>query len=91
MEKKRKKNKEKRQELVGNLSLDDVFSSLKEEKKKIDEEKAKKDQEIAEIIKNAKVFENFLFQTLQKPKNPRKLRKKRLILLIGGMTTIQQR
>ena len=74
----KKKNKEKRQELVGNLSLDDVFSSLKEEKKKIDEEKAKKDQEIAEIIKNAKVFENFLFSDTPKTKKSKKIEEEKV-------------
>ena len=74
----KKKNKEKRQELVGNLSLDDVFSSLKEEKKKIDEEKAKKDQEIAEIIKNAKVFENFLFSDTPKTKKSKKIKEEKV-------------
>ena len=55
-----------------------MFFSLKEEKKKIDEEKAKKDQEIAEIIKNAKVFENFLFSDTPKTKKSKKIKEEKV-------------
>tara|TARA_B100000035_G_scaffold313472_1_gene327236 strand:- start:337 stop:1938 length:1602 start_codon:yes stop_codon:yes gene_type:complete len=57
-----KKEKEKKtKEIIGEVSLGDLFATLSEEKKKIKEEENKKSQEKEEILKKAKVFEKFLF------------------------------
>ena len=40
--------------------------------------KQKKDQEIAEIIKNAKVFENFLFSDTPKTKKSKKIKEEKV-------------
>ena len=45
----KKKNKEKRQELVGNLSLDDVFLPLKEEKRRLMKKKQKKIKKLLKL------------------------------------------
>ena len=62
----KKKIKEEQKELIGDISLDDVFSSLKEETKKIKEKKQKQKEEREKLIKDAKVFENFLFSDNKK-------------------------
>jgi len=62
----KKKIKEEKKELIGDISLDDVFSSLKEETKKIKEKKQKQKEEREKLIKDAKVFENFLFSDNKK-------------------------
>ena len=62
----KKKKEEKKKELIGELSLGDLFASLSEEKKKIKEKSKKKDKEREELIKNAKVFETFLFSDPKK-------------------------
>ena len=60
------KKEEKKKELIGELSLGDLFASLSEEKKKIKEKNEKKDKEREELIKNAKIFETFLFSDTKK-------------------------
>ena len=62
----KKKTKEKTKEIIGDVSLDDLFSNLKEEKSKLKKKEAKKLQERKKLIKQAKVFESFLFNEPKK-------------------------
>ena len=64
-EEKRKKE-EKQKELIGEVTLGDLFASLSEEKRKLKDKEDKKAKERAELIKNAKVFETFLFSEPKK-------------------------
>jgi hypothetical protein len=57
----KKKKTEKNKEIIGDVSLGTLFESLSEEKKKIKEEKLKKERELEKIKKDAKIFESFLF------------------------------
>ena len=69
----KKKKKEKTKELIGDVSLDDLFSNLKEEKSKLQKKVAKKVKEKEELIKQAQVFESFLFNEAPKvKKDPQK-------------------
>ncbi len=64
----KKKKKEKTKELIGDVSLDDLFSNLKEEKSKLQKKVAKKAKEKEELLKQAQVFESFLFNETPKVK-----------------------
>ncbi len=64
----KKKTKEKTKELIGDVSLDDLFSNLKEEKSKLQKKVAKKAKEKEELLKQAQVFESFLFNETPKVK-----------------------
>ena len=57
----KKKKTERNKEIIGDVSLGTLFESLSEEKKKIKEEKLKKERELEKIKKDAKIFESFLF------------------------------
>ena len=57
----KKKKEEKNKELIGEVSLGDLFTSLSEEKKKEKQKRAKKEQELEKIKKEAKIFENLFF------------------------------
>jgi len=57
----KKKEKEKTKDIIGDISLDDLFSNLKEEKKKLKKKVAKKEQEKKKLLKQAAAFESFLF------------------------------
>ena len=62
----KKKTKEKTKDLIGEVTLDDLFSNLKEEKSKLQKKEEKKLQERKQLIKQAKVFESFLFNETPK-------------------------
>ena len=62
----KKKIKEEKKELIGDISLDDVFSSINEETKKLKAKKKKQKEEREKLIKDAKAFENFLFSDNKK-------------------------
>ena len=64
----KKKKKEKTKELIGDVSLDDLFSNLKEEKSKLQKKVAKKAKEKEELLKQAQIFESFLFNETPKVK-----------------------
>ena len=64
----KKKKKEKTKELIGDVSLDDLFSNLKEEKSKLQKKVAKKTKEKEELLKQAQIFESFLFNEAPKVK-----------------------
>jgi len=57
----KKKKEEEKKEIIGEVSLSDLFASLSKEKKKFKEKEEKKLQEKKEILAQAKVFETFLF------------------------------
>jgi hypothetical protein len=62
----KKKSKEKNKEILGEVSLGDLFSSLSEEKRKVKEKNLKKEKELDNIKKDAKIFEAFLFNETPK-------------------------
>ena len=57
----KKKKKEEKDDLVGDISLESLFASLSEEKKKNKSKIEEKAREREKLIKDAKVFETFLF------------------------------
>tara|TARA_B100000900_G_scaffold93621_1_gene76840 strand:+ start:1858 stop:3018 length:1161 start_codon:yes stop_codon:yes gene_type:complete len=57
----KKKKKEEKDDLVGDISLESLFASLSEEKKKNKSKIEEKAREREKLIKDAKVFESFLF------------------------------
>ena len=65
----KKKKEEEKKDLIGEVTLGDLFSSLSEEKKKlkIEEEKRKKEKE--ELTHKAKIFEKFLYSENSKENN----------------------
>ena len=65
----KKKNDEKNKELMGEVSLGDLFTSLSEEKKKVVKKRKKKEEELEKLKKEAKIFENLFFDTPQKEIN----------------------
>ena len=65
----KKKNDEKNKELIGEVSLGDLFTSLSEEKKKVVKKRKKKEEELEKLKKEAKIFENLFFDTPQKEIN----------------------
>jgi len=65
----KKKNDEKNKELMGEVSLGDLFTSLSEEKKKVVKKRKKKQEELEKLKKEAKIFENLFFDTPQKEIN----------------------
>ena len=65
----KKKNDEKNKELMGEVSLGDLFTSLSEEKKKVVKKRKKKEEELEKLKKEARIFENLFFDTPQKEIN----------------------
>jgi hypothetical protein len=65
----KKKNDEKNKELIGEVSLGDLFTSLSEEKKKVVKKRKKKEEELEKLKKEARIFENLFFDTPQKEIN----------------------
>ena len=65
----KKKNDEKNKEIIGEVSLGDLFTSLSEEKKKVVKKRKKKEEELEKLKKEAKIFENLFFDTPQKEIN----------------------
>ena len=63
----KKKEEEKTKDIIGEVSLDNLFSSLAEERKKIKEAEVEKDKEREKLLKDAKIFESFLFTEVKKP------------------------
>ena len=63
----KKKEEEKKKEILGDVSLDSLFSSLAEERKKIKNLEEEKDKEREKLLKDAKIFESFLFSETKKP------------------------
>ena len=57
----KKKKKEEKDNLMGDVSLESLFASLSEEKKKNKSKIEEKAREREKLIKDAKVFETFLF------------------------------
>jgi len=63
----KKKEEKKTKDIIGEVSLDNLFSSLAEERKKIKEIEVEKNKEREKLLKDAKVFETFLFSEIKKP------------------------
>ena len=63
----KKKEEDKKKEILGDVSLESLFSSLAEEKKKQKEKEVEKDKEREKLIQDAKIFETFLFSETKKP------------------------
>ena len=62
----KKQKEQKKKELIGEVSLEDLFASLSKEKKKIEKKSNKKSKEKEQLIKSAKAFESFLFSEVKK-------------------------
>lgn len=62
----KKKTKKKTKDLIGDLSLDDLFSNLKKEKNKLRKKEEKKLEERNKLIKKTKVFESSSFNETTK-------------------------
>lgn len=65
----KKKNEEEKKDLLGEVTLNDLFSSLSEEKKKLKIEEEKRQKEKEELTHKAKIFEKFLYSENSKEKN----------------------
>jgi hypothetical protein len=63
----KKKEKEKTKDIVGEISLGDLFTSLKEEKKREKQKQKEKQKELDKVKKDAKIFENIFFDKPQEP------------------------
>jgi len=66
----KKKEEKKTKDIIGEVSLDDLFSSLAEERKKIKEVEVEKDKEREKLLKDAKIFETFLFSDVKRKPQP---------------------
>ena len=63
----KKKEKEKTKEIIGEVSLGDLFTSLKEEKTRAKQKRVEKEKELEQLKKDAKIFENLFFDKPQEP------------------------
>ena len=64
----KKRLNDKKKEIVGEITLDNLFSSLEEEKRKSKQNEERKKLEIEKLRRESKVFETFLFGNNSKKK-----------------------